>query len=135
MKNADDDQRKKKENWLTQNRQRTASSTDTDASDDEIDANHFDDFQRPEVTKYCLMSPQASYTDFHVDFGGSSVWYSVVRVRTSNFFLLKQMKNFLGRENLLYHRANRRKSAEICRLVAFTNGIGNIPRRLRFALL
>ncbi|UJR27129.1 hypothetical protein I4U23_008428 [Adineta vaga] len=25
------------------------------------------------------MSPQSSYTDFHIDFGGSSVWYSVVR--------------------------------------------------------
>ena len=37
--------------------------------------------QRPQVQKYCLMSVQDSYTDFHVDFGGTSVWYHVLRVR------------------------------------------------------
>ncbi len=59
-----------------------SSTTDTDQSDDDEDlnANHFENFQRPEVGKYCLMSPQSSYTDFHIDFGGSSVWYSVLRV-------------------------------------------------------
>ncbi len=63
---------------------RAVSSTVTDQSDDEdfegMYNNHFENFERPEVAKYCLMSPQSSYTDFHVDFGGSSVWYSVVRV-------------------------------------------------------
>eukprot|EP00117_Sycon_ciliatum_P016702 scpid71096/ scgid3858/ Lysine-specific demethylase 7; JmjC domain-containing histone demethylation protein 1D len=34
---------------------------------------------RPKVQKYCLMSTQNSYTDFHVDFGGSSVWYHVLK--------------------------------------------------------
>ncbi len=59
-----------------------SSTTDTDQSDDDEDlnTNHFENFQRPEVGKYCLMSPQSSYTDFHIDFGGSSVWYSVLRV-------------------------------------------------------
>jgi hypothetical protein len=80
---------KKKATWSSQpasskKKRRTASSSDTDQSDDEgfegIDANHFENFERPDVAKYCLMSPQSSYTDFHVDFGGSSVWYSVVRV-------------------------------------------------------
>ncbi|KAI5645914.1 cupin-like domain-containing protein [Phthorimaea operculella] len=33
---------------------------------------------RPAVQKYCLMSAQGSYTDFHVDFGGTSVWYHVL---------------------------------------------------------
>jgi [histone H3]-dimethyl-L-lysine9 demethylase len=33
----------------------------------------------PQVTKYCLMGVAGSYTDFHVDFGGSSVWYHVFR--------------------------------------------------------
>ncbi|CAF3589268.1 unnamed protein product [Adineta steineri] len=64
-------------------KRRTVSSTDTDQSDDEqftgINPNHFENFERPDVAKYCLMSPQSSYTDFHIDFGGSSVWYSVVR--------------------------------------------------------
>ncbi len=34
---------------------------------------------KPEVQKYCLISAGGSYTDFHVDFGGSSVWYHVVK--------------------------------------------------------
>lgn len=33
----------------------------------------------PAVQYYCLMSVAGSYTDFHIDFGGSSVWYHVVR--------------------------------------------------------
>jgi len=63
-------------------KRRVFSASDTDPSDDEFDGddpNHFENFERPEVAKYCLMSPQSSYTDFHVDFGGSSVWYAVVR--------------------------------------------------------
>lgn len=37
-------------------------------------------FIRPEVQKYCLMSVKDSYTDFHIDFGGTSVWYHIIRV-------------------------------------------------------
>jgi len=33
----------------------------------------------PQVQYYCLMSVAGCYTDFHVDFGGTSVWYHVVR--------------------------------------------------------
>ncbi|BHF71833.1 Lsd1/2 complex PHD finger containing protein Phf2 [Sparganum proliferum] len=33
---------------------------------------------RPNVQKYCLMSMGDSYTDFHIDFGGSSVWYHIL---------------------------------------------------------
>ena len=33
---------------------------------------------KPFVQKYCLMGVKNSYTDFHVDFGGSSVWYHVL---------------------------------------------------------
>ena len=32
----------------------------------------------PKVQKYCLMSVAGCYTDFHVDFGGTSVWYHIV---------------------------------------------------------
>ncbi|XP_044574433.1 lysine-specific demethylase PHF2-like [Cotesia glomerata] len=35
--------------------------------------------KRPEVQKYCLMSVKDSFTDFHIDFGGTSVWYHVLR--------------------------------------------------------
>ncbi|XP_071439404.1 histone lysine demethylase PHF8-like [Hetaerina americana] len=33
---------------------------------------------RPQVEKYCLLSTKDSYTDFHIDFGGSSVWYHLL---------------------------------------------------------
>lgn len=44
-------------------------------------------FERPNVQKYCLMGVKDSYTDFHIDFGGTSVWYHVLRVggRTIHF--------------------------------------------------
>jgi hypothetical protein len=38
------------------------------------------------VLLYALMSPAGAYTDFHIDFGGSSVWYHVVSGRKT--FLL-----------------------------------------------
>lgn len=34
---------------------------------------------KPKVQKYCLISPKNSYTDFHIDFGGTSVWYHIVK--------------------------------------------------------
>lgn len=39
---------------------------------------HF--ISKPRVSKYCLLSPAGSYTDFHIDFGGTSVWYHVLSV-------------------------------------------------------
>ena len=35
---------------------------------------------RPNVSKYCLVGVENSYTDFHIDFGGTSVWYHVLWV-------------------------------------------------------
>jgi F-box/leucine-rich repeat protein 10/11 len=32
----------------------------------------------PKVQKYCLAGMATSYTDFHIDFGGTSVWYHVL---------------------------------------------------------
>ena len=40
-------------------------------------------YSKPHVQKYCLMSVKDSYTDFHIDFGGTSVWYHVIKVRLS----------------------------------------------------
>ena len=37
-------------------------------------------YSKPQVSKYCLMGVKDSYTDFHADFGGTSVWYHVMRV-------------------------------------------------------
>jgi len=45
-------------------------------------------FVRPEVQRYCLMGAAGSYTDFHVDFGGSSVWYHVLRVCSHNICIV-----------------------------------------------
>ncbi|XP_062610081.1 lysine-specific demethylase PHF2-like isoform X4 [Saccostrea cucullata] len=36
-------------------------------------------YTRPEVQKYCLMGVRDSFTDFHIDFGGTSVWYHILR--------------------------------------------------------
>lgn len=49
----------------------TGTTTLTELSKDEI--------IKPEVQKYCLISAEKSYTDFHIDFGGSSVWYHLVK--------------------------------------------------------
>lgn len=41
----------------------------------------------PKVLKYVLMSVAGAYTDFHVDFGGTSVWYHVLR-GAKRFYLI-----------------------------------------------
>ncbi|XP_035856060.1 lysine (K)-specific demethylase 2Aa isoform X3 [Sander lucioperca] len=41
--------------------------------------NSINDMQYPKVQKYCLMSVEGCYTDFHIDFGGTSVWYHILR--------------------------------------------------------
>lgn len=37
--------------------------------------------QYPQVQLYCLLSAKGSWTDFHIDFGGSSVFYHIVKGR------------------------------------------------------
>jgi len=45
-----------------------------------VGPHHLRDVRFPDkVQRYFLMSMEGSWTDFHVDFGGSSVWYHVVR--------------------------------------------------------
>ncbi|PRD23969.1 UNVERIFIED_CONTAM: kdm7a [Trichonephila clavipes] len=46
----------------------------------------------PQVMKYCLMSAQDSYTDFHIDFGGTSVWYHILRFCKNNYFKGKKFE-------------------------------------------
>lgn len=41
--------------------------------------NLIDEMMYPKVQKYCLMSVKNCYTDFHVDFGGTSVWYHILK--------------------------------------------------------
>ncbi|KAL3076146.1 hypothetical protein niasHS_013693 [Heterodera schachtii] len=33
----------------------------------------------PKVQKYCIMSVKKCFTDFHIDFGGTAVWYHVLK--------------------------------------------------------
>ncbi|XP_059160163.1 lysine-specific demethylase 7A-like isoform X2 [Physella acuta] len=54
---------------------------------------------RPEVQKYCLMGVKDSFTDFHIDFGGTSVWYHVLRGEKI-FYLIKPTQANL----MLYER-------------------------------
>ncbi|KNC87550.1 hypothetical protein SARC_00374 [Sphaeroforma arctica JP610] len=48
---------------------------------------------KPRVQKYCLMGVQDSYTDFHIDFGGTSVWYHVVNGQKDFFFIPPTTQN------------------------------------------
>ncbi|RMD40009.1 hypothetical protein DV735_g5122, partial [Chaetothyriales sp. CBS 134920] len=43
--------------------------------------------KRRHVQYYCLMSVADSYTDFHIDFGGSSVYYHILRGTKTFFFI------------------------------------------------
>ncbi|XP_060577068.1 lysine-specific demethylase 7B-like isoform X2 [Ruditapes philippinarum] len=45
-------------------------------------------YTKPEVHKYCLMGVRDSFTDFHIDFGGTSVWYHVLKGEKV-FFLIR----------------------------------------------
>ncbi|XP_065189797.1 lysine-specific demethylase 2A-like [Sycon ciliatum] len=41
--------------------------------------NRLVDMKYPKVQKYCLMSVGGCYTDFRIDFGGTSVWYHILK--------------------------------------------------------
>lgn len=57
---------------------------------------------QPKVQKYCILSMTDSYTDFHVDFGGSSVWYHVLRGRKTFYLLAPTAANLAAYER--WHR-------------------------------
>ncbi|KZF24406.1 Clavaminate synthase-like protein, partial [Xylona heveae TC161] len=47
----------------------------------------------PKVQFYCLMSVADCFTDFHIDFGGSSVFYHVLKGKKTFFFISPKQKN------------------------------------------
>lgn len=55
--------------------------------------------KRPRVQKYCLIGARNSFTDFHIDFGGTSVWYHVLKGEKV-FYLIRPTPANLT----LYHR-------------------------------
>lgn len=47
----------------------------------------------PPVQFYCLMSVADCYTDFHIDFGGSSVYYHIIKGKKTFFFIPPTKQN------------------------------------------
>ncbi|CAK1366799.1 unnamed protein product [Cercospora beticola] len=52
----------------------------------------------PKVQFYCLMSAADSYTDFHIDFGGSSVYYHILKGKKTFFFIPPKPKHLKAYE-------------------------------------
>jgi hypothetical protein len=46
----------------------------------------------PRVQLYCLMGPSGCYTDFHIDFGGTSVFYHILKGRP---YLIQAKRSFI----------------------------------------
>uniref|UniRef100_T1KK51 [histone H3]-dimethyl-L-lysine(36) demethylase n=1 Tax=Tetranychus urticae TaxID=32264 RepID=T1KK51_TETUR len=44
-----------------------------------VSTNSIGDVKYPKVQKYCHMSVKGCYTDFHIDFGGTSSWYHILK--------------------------------------------------------
>ncbi|GMS98516.1 hypothetical protein PENTCL1PPCAC_20691, partial [Pristionchus entomophagus] len=62
----------------------------------------------PLVERYCLMSASSSYTGFHIDFTGSSVWYHVLK-GTKVFFLVEPTSaNISAYEKYLHDKKDMR---------------------------
>ncbi|TRY83912.1 hypothetical protein DNTS_014657 [Danionella cerebrum] len=57
------------------------------------------DMQYPKVQKYCLMSVEGCFTDFHIDFGGTSVWYHIHKGRKVFWLIPPTPQNMALYEN------------------------------------
>lgn len=57
---------------------------------------------KPAVSKYCLMSMANSFTDFHVDFGGTSVWYHVLKGEKMFYFIEPTPDNLKAYEQWMH---------------------------------
>jgi hypothetical protein len=55
--------------------------------------------EKPYVQKYCLAGMAGSYTDFHIDFGGTSVWYHILWGKKRFFLIPPTTKNLQAYEN------------------------------------
>ncbi|KAL4224329.1 Lysine-specific demethylase 2A [Mactra antiquata] len=61
--------------------------------------NAIDKMKYPKVQKYCLMSVAGCYTDFHIDFGGTSVWYHILHGEKVFWLIPPTDKNLSKYEN------------------------------------
>lgn len=63
------------------------------------------DERRTSVGFYCLMSVADSYTDFHIDFAGSSVYYHIIKGQKTFFFIPPTNKNLKKYEEWCLNKA------------------------------
>ena len=71
---------------------------DVDLQDDVWPQEEKDKGKWPKVQFYCLMSVADSYTDFHIDFGGSSVYYHILKGKKTFFFIPPKAKHLKAYE-------------------------------------
>ena len=71
---------------------------DIDLQDDVWPQEEIDKGKFPKVQFYCLMSVADSYTDFHIDFGGSSVYYHILKGSKTFFFIPPKPKHLKAYE-------------------------------------
>lgn len=71
---------------------------DIDLQDDVWPQEEIDKGKFPKVQFYCLMSVADSYTDFHIDFGGSSVYYHILKGKKTFFFIPPKQKHLKAYE-------------------------------------
>ncbi|SMR56327.1 unnamed protein product [Zymoseptoria tritici ST99CH_3D1] len=71
---------------------------DIDLQDEVWPQKEIDAGKWPKVQYYCLMSVADSYTDFHIDFGGSSVYYHILKGKKTFFFIPPKTKHLKAYE-------------------------------------
>jgi F-box/leucine-rich repeat protein 10/11 len=71
---------------------------DIDLQDEVWPQDEIDKGKYPKVQFYCLMSVADSYTDFHIDFGGSSVYYHILEGKKTFFFIPPKAKHLKAYE-------------------------------------
>ena len=71
---------------------------DIDLQDQVWPAKEVEQGKFPKVQYYCLMSVADSYTDFHIDFGGSSVYYHILKGKKTFFFIPPKPKHLKAYE-------------------------------------
>merc|ERR1719282_580062 len=71
---------------------------DIDLQDEVWPQEETDKGKYPKVQYYCLMSIADSYTDFHIDFGGSSVYYHILKGKKTFFFIPPKPKHLKAYE-------------------------------------
>jgi hypothetical protein len=73
--------------WPADHDATTTLSTSGHHNDDSLADVQYEHLRsKPEVSLFCLIGMKDSYTDYHCDFGGSSVWYHCFMV-SSNLFI------------------------------------------------